>query len=142
MRLHEVRHVQRPLGEVFAYTADFSHSAEWDPGVASSRRVGDGPVGEGARFELEVELGSGTTPMTYEITEYEPDSRVVLVGRGEKVDAVDEIRFERQEGTTVIYYTADLTFHNYLKYLGPLVAPLVHRVGTRAMDGLAEALSR
>ena len=142
MRLHEVRQVQRPSGEVFAYTADFSHSAEWDPGVISSRRVGDGPVGEGTQFELEVEFGSGATPMIYEITKYEPDSRVVLVGRGKKVDAVDEIRFEGREGATVIYYTAELTFHNYLKYLGPLVAPLVRRVGTRAMDGLAEVLSR
>ncbi|MFP3913444.1 MAG: SRPBCC family protein [Actinomycetota bacterium] len=137
-----MRQVQRPRDEVFAYTADFSHSAEWDPGVVSSRRIGEGPVERGARFALEVEFGSGTTPMTYEITEYEPDSRVVLVGRGEKVEAVDEIRFESRDGTTLIDYTADLTFHNYLKYLGPFVSPLIRRVGTRAMDGLAGVLSR
>lgn len=142
MRLHEVRLVNRAQAEVFAYTADFSHSAEWDPGVVSSHRIGGGPVGLGARFDLEVEFGSGTTPMIYEITEYEPDERLVIAGRGEKLEAVDEIAFHSRDGSTVIEYTADLTFHNYVKYLAPLVSPLIRRVGTRALDGLAEALSR
>lgn len=142
MRLHEVREVERPQSDVFAYTADFSHSAEWDPGVVASRQVGDGPVGVGTKFELEVKFGAGTTPMTYEIVAYEPDRRVVLVGRGDKVEAIDEIRFETRGPVTVIDYAADLTFHNYLKYFGPLLNPLLRGVGTRAMDGLQENLGR
>lgn len=142
MRLHEVRQVRVARAVAFAYTADFSHAEEWDPGVVSSRQVGEGPVGEGTRFDLEVRFGSGTTPMTYEMTVFQPDDRLVLVGRGEKVEAVDEIRFHPRDGSTVIDYTADLVFHNYFKYLGPLLSPLLRRVGSRAMDGLAGALSK
>ena len=34
IRLHETIEVPRPIGEVFAYTADFGNIAQWDPGVA------------------------------------------------------------------------------------------------------------
>ncbi|MGB7861540.1 MAG: SRPBCC family protein, partial [Acidimicrobiia bacterium] len=89
MRLEEKRWVERAQEEVFQYTADFSNIQEWDPGVVSSKKTTAGPVGLGAKFELEVKFGSGTIPMVYEITEFEPNTRVVLVGSGEKLDAVD-----------------------------------------------------
>ena len=76
---------------VFEYTSDFSHIADWDPGITASEKVTDGPVGLGSEFELEVRFGMRTVPMTYRITEYEPDRRVVLIGRGEPLEAIDEI---------------------------------------------------
>ena len=41
--------VARPVDEVFRYVADFSNSSEWDPGIAESRALTDGPVRKGAR---------------------------------------------------------------------------------------------
>ncbi|HEY5890825.1 MAG TPA: SRPBCC family protein [Acidimicrobiia bacterium] len=142
MRLEEKRWVERPQGEVFEYTADFSNIQDWDPGVVASRKLTPGTVGKGTEFELEVKFGSGTIPMIYEITEYDPNSKVVLVGRGEKLEAVDEIRFDTQDNMTAIYYTADLTFRNYYKYLGPLLSKPLKKVGTQALDGLATQLNR
>lgn len=139
-RLTEQRWVLRPQREAFAYTADFTNIESWDPGVISSRKVTDGPVGVGTRYELEVKFGSGTVPMTYEITVYEPDERVVLVGTGDKIHAVDEIRFATHDNMTVIDYTADLTFTNYFRYLGPLLKRALRKVGEKALDGLVEAL--
>lgn len=142
VRLHETRLIERPVDEVFAYTADFENVAEWDPGVASSTRIGEGPVGVGAKYDVVVSFGASQIPMTYEITEYEENERVVLVGRGEEIEAIDEIRFDdRGPGRTVVEYTADLTFHNYVKYLTPLMGPIFKRVGEKAVDGLAEALA-
>ena len=140
MRLHETRHIARPVGEVFAYTADFANIQEWDPGVTSSHRIGAGPVGEGARFDLVAKFGSSELPMIYEITRYEPDERVVLVGRGKTIEAVDDIRFEPRDGGTHVDYTADLTFLNWFRFVAPLLSPVMKRVGTRALDGLVAAL--
>lgn len=134
--------VDRPREEVFEYTADFANIEHWDPGVASSRRLDEGPVGMGSRYELMVRFGMSTIPMLYEITEYLPNERVVLVGRGETIEAVDEIRFEAHDSQTSIDYTADLTFHNYLRYIAPLLSPVFKKVGERAVDGLVEALHR
>jgi hypothetical protein len=142
VRLVERRWVTRPQPEAFEYTADFSNIEEWDPGVVASRKVTEGPIGVGTRFELEVKFGVGTTPMTYEITVYQPDHRVVLVGDGGKLHAVDEITFASHDNMTVIDYTADLTFRNFFRFIRPLMRPILRRVGKDALDGLAKALDR
>jgi hypothetical protein len=142
VRLVEQRWVERAQDEAFVYTADFSNIEDWDPGVVSSRRLDRGPLGVGSRFELEVEFGRSTMPMVYEITEYEPNDRVVLVGRGDKLDAVDEIRFSRHDNMTVIDYTADLTFLNWFRHVTRFMGPSLKKVGTSALDGLAAQLDR
>jgi hypothetical protein len=142
VRLVEQRSVERAQDEAFTYAADFSNIEDWDPGVVSSRRIGHGPVGVGTQFELEVEIGGGTMPMVYEITEYEPSDRVVLIGRGDKLVAVDEIRFSRHDNMTVIDYTADLTFLNWFRHVTRLMGPSLKKVGTKALDGLAAQLGR
>jgi len=140
MRIQEKRWVERPQHEAFEYTADFSNVEQWDPGVVAAKKINDGPVGKGTKFEVEVKFGTGTTPMVYEITEYEPDTRLVLVGRGDKLEAVDEIRFDTADNMTLVDYTADLTFHNFFRYLGPLLSPTLEKVGIKALDGLSAAL--
>lgn len=142
MRLNEQRWVDLPKPEAFAYTSDFSNIADWDPGVAASEKVTEGPIGVGTEFDLKAKFGLGTIPMRYRITEYEPDTRVVLIGRGEPLEAVDEIRFETDGDLTRIDYTADLTFFNSLRFLGPLMSPALNKVGERALDGLVKALTR
>lgn len=142
MRTQEKRWVDLPQSVVFEYTSDFSHIADWDPGITASENVTDGPVGLGSEFELEVRFGMRTIPMTYRITEYEPDRRVVLIGRGEPLGAIDEILFETQDNMTRIDYTADLTFFTSLRFLGPVISSGVKKVGERALDGLVDALER
>jgi hypothetical protein len=142
VRLTERRWVRRPQPEAFEYTADFSNIEDWDPGVVASRKITEGPIGVGTRFEVEVEFGAGTTPMTYEITVYEPDHRVVLVGDGKKLHAVDEIAFASHDNMTAIDYTADLTFHNFFRFIRPLMGPILRRVGRDAVDGLVRALDQ
>ena len=63
------------------------------------------------------------------------------LGVGETLKAVDVITFSETEGGTLVDYSADLTFSNWLRWGGWLVAPLIRRVGTKALDGLVEALS-
>lgn len=142
MRLEEKRWVERPQEEAFDYTADFSNIQAWDPGVVSSRRIGSGPIGIGSQFDVEVKFGQGTLPMVYEIVEFEPESRVVLRGVGEKLEAVDEIKFATHDNLTLIEYTADLDFKNYLRFLGPVLNPTLKKVGEKALDGLVDALDR
>ena len=142
MKLHETRQIDRPVAEVFAYTADFSNVDEWDPGVKKSTQTSDGPTGVGTRYDVLVSFGSSEIPMVYEITEYEPDSRVVLHGKGETLEAIDEIKFSESDGGTHVDYTADLEFKNWVRFVVPLMSPLLKNVGTKALDGLVESLSK
>lgn len=140
MKLHEERWVNQPTDVVFAYTADFSNIEEWDPGVANSSRIGDGAVGVGTKFDLDVRFGGSTAPAVFEITEYEQNERVKLKGSSKSWTAIDEIRFESVDVTTRIIYTTEITLNNFLKYLTPLLGPVFNRVGRRALDGLVARL--
>lgn len=140
MRLHELRRVLRPRPEVFAYAADLANAEEWDPIVISARQVGSDPVGPGAKFELVVRFGAASIPMLYEIAEYEPDYRVVLAGRNDHVEVVDEIKFLDDGEDTIIDYTGNLHFSGYFKFAGPLIAPFIRRAGRRSVDALVANL--
>ncbi|MDX1469280.1 MAG: SRPBCC family protein [Acidimicrobiia bacterium] len=142
MRLEEQRWVSRPQRDAFEYTADFSNISDWDPGVVASEKVTPGQVGVGTEFDLDVKFGNRTAPMRYRITEYQPDTRVVLVGEGRQLRAVDEIVFETQDNMTRIDYTADLQFRGYMRLVAPFLGKALEKVGEKALDGLESALSR
>lgn len=141
IQLREEAVVQVPLGEAFDYTADFSKIQDWDPGVAESSQIGDGPVERGTRFRLMIAFGSRTIPMTYSITEYEPPHRVVLMGEGSTLTAIDEITFTQDVNGTRILYVADLHFKGLYRLAAPLLTPILRRTGRKAVQGLAAVLS-
>src|SRR3954470_10747564 len=118
-RLIERIETTLPLEAAFDYVADFATSQVWDPGVATARRLDDGPVGAGSRYALEVRMGGRIAPMEYRIVTYERPHRVVLTGAGSSVSAIDDIRFAREDGRTVIDYTADLRLGGVLRLVRP-----------------------
>ena len=124
----------------FDFVADFANSTHWDPGVASSDRIDAGPVGVGARYRLGVRLGGRIAPMDYRITVFEPSSRVVLVGEGSGVSAVDEIRFEPLGTGTRIDYTADIRLGGLLRLVQPLLGGQFAKIGRDALAGMRTAL--
>jgi carbon monoxide dehydrogenase subunit G len=124
----------------FAYVADFARQAEWDPNTESSRRIDVGPMGVGARFALEVRIGPRRAPMEYRITEFEPPSRVVLVGEGSGVWSRDEISFtETGEGTRVDY-VAEIRLSGLLGLVQPLLGRAFTSVGRNAVAGMKRQL--
>ena len=141
IRLQETIEVSRPVDEVFAYASNFGNIAQWDPGVAESRKSSQGPVGVGTEFALRVRFGPRSIPMTYVVREYEPPKRVVLEGKGESIHARDDIGFASTQGGTRITYSADISmlgaFSRAERWLkGPL-----DRVGRNAVQGLQAALT-
>src|SRR5262245_9051495 len=57
--------IDRPAHEVFRVIADVAKLAEWNPTIKSARKLSDGPVGEGTRFEMVLD-GLGAVPHTLE----------------------------------------------------------------------------
>lgn len=79
--------------------------------------------------------------MTYTVTEFDPPRRIVLVGRGKALDAVDTIELTVVGDGTRIDYTADLTFHNFIRFIEPLLGRTFDKVGRKAVAGLAGVLN-
>lgn len=139
--LIEVRTVPKPMGEAFAYAADFSNIESWDPGVVSSQKVSPGPVGVGTQFELRVLFASREVPMSYTVVEHQEPTLVVLEGIGARLRAIDEISFRAVKEGTEILYTADLEFRGVARLFVPFMGRALTNAGRKALDGLAAVLS-
>jgi carbon monoxide dehydrogenase subunit G len=138
--LHERIGTALPPEAAFDYVADFQSAAEWDPGVAHARRLDDGPVGVGTRYELGVRMGRRIVPMVYRVTVFERPTRVVLVGAGGNVEAVDDIRFAPKAGGTVVDYTAEIRLGGWLRLIQPFVGGTLVKIGRDAAAGMTRAL--
>ena len=139
--LHERLETKLPIEAAFAFIADFANAEAWDPGVASSERLDDRPVGLGSRYRLGVRMGGRVAPMEYRITTFEAPTRVVLTGEGSIVHAVDEIRFARTAGGgTAIDYRADIHLRGWLRLLAPFAGGAFARIARDARDGMQRAL--
>jgi carbon monoxide dehydrogenase subunit G len=140
--IQETATTPRPRAEVFAYVADFTTVAEWDPGIQSSVRVA-GNGGLGTRYQVGATFAGRVIAMTYEVIEYAAPTRIVLRGLAPTVEAVDGISFEDLPGGgTRITYRADFTLKGGLRYFGFLMKPLFGRLGRKAVGGLGATLNR
>lgn len=126
--------------QAFAYMADFSHTAEWDPGVAAATRVDTGDVGPGSAFDLTVLVGGHRLPMRYEITDFSP-GRVTLSARSAALESVDTVTVTSRDGSTQVIYDARLSFRGVYRLANPLLALGFRGVARRAIRGLQHRLA-
>jgi carbon monoxide dehydrogenase subunit G len=140
MTVTEVIEVPRSPAESFAYVADFTTVAEWDPGIHASRHVsGDGGVG--SVYEVQAEFRGKTMPFTYTVTAFEQNARIVLDGVGEKATSLDTIAFEpTADGGTRITYTADFALKGVLRVAEPFLGGTFRTLAHHALAGLAAKL--
>ena len=139
-KLHETIETALSPAATFDFVADFANSMHWDPGVATSERIGDGPVAVGARYALGVRMRGKVAPMEYRITTFEPPTRVILTGEGSGVSAVDEIKFEKTATGTTIDYTADIRLGGWMRLAQPFVGGAFEKIAKDALGGMQQAL--
>lgn len=128
--------------ETFDYLANFANTAEWDPGVAEARRSSSGPIGVGTTFELVAIFRGRKIAVTYEITVYEPASRVVLVGKNKRFTGTDDIRISPEGEGTRVGWNADFQMEGIGKLFQPFLGGVFEKLSLEAMDGLERTLGR
>jgi hypothetical protein len=141
MKVQQSVVVDKPVGDVFAYLADFTTTTEWDPGtVHTVLWRGDGGVGT---LYLNTSKFMGrSTQLTYVVRELVPDRLIRLQGENKTVVAVDTMSFRAVKAGTEVTYSAEFTFKGATRFLAPLLRPALDRLGQQARAGLTEALNR
>ena len=129
------------IEDAFDYLADFSNSAQWDPGVASARRLTTGDICLGSRFEVAASFLGRQVPLEYEITAYERPYRLVLTGANSSVRSIDEITFASRPGGTRVSYEARLELKGILAIADPMLDLLFQRIASVAARGLRERVA-
>jgi dehydrogenase/reductase SDR family member 12 len=140
-RITETLVVPTTPERAFAFVADFTTTASWDPGIRAARRLDEGALGVGSRFRVELALGPVSAPLTYEITTFEEPTRVVLTTRGTVHQGQDDVAFRPHEEGTEIVWDATFGVRGPLgRVLDPVLAAGFRRAGREAVSGLAAAL--
>lgn len=141
-RFREVIDAALPLEPSFAYVADFTTAAEWDPGILESRAVDGGEPRVGSRFDVVADFRGRSIPFRYEILELEPNRRIVIRGEGDKATSDDTIVFEQVGDGTRIDYEAELKMKGIWRATEPFLGGTFSDMGKKALDGLKEQLDR
>lgn len=139
-QLHETIETRLDPAAAFDFIADFANASTWDPGTATSRPIGSGPIRVGSRFALGVRMAGSVRPMEYRIVELEPGRRVVLEGSGSGVEAIDTIAFEPSSSGTRIDYRADIRLLGWRRLLEPVARGAFARIAREARDGMQRTL--
>jgi NAD(P)-dependent dehydrogenase (short-subunit alcohol dehydrogenase family) len=138
--LRESAWVPRTPREAFLYLRDFTNCAEWDPGVDRAWRLDDGPLREGARFEVSLKVWFLRPRMVYRLEEMTAERRIVLRSSTAWIDARDVIVLEPEAQGTRVRYVAEFTFKGPFGRLLISRPDAVEAMGRRAVAGLRRAL--
>lgn len=142
MQIQESIRVSADPVEALAYAANFRHLPEWDWSATRAEQLAGDGAHVGAFFRVHLGIGPFTTTLGYEITEYEPGRRAVLVSRGEQLVSEDTIEVEPSGSGTRLTYSARLEAAGLPGALDAVLAQIFALHGHHVLSRLAEQLAR
>jgi hypothetical protein len=139
-KLHETIETTLDREAAFAYIADWSLQAEWDPNTVSAARIGEGGPEVGARYALEVKGFRAPMPMEYRITELVAPERLVLIGEGSGVWTEDILTFTETASGTQVDYQAEIRLNGALRLVQPFLGRYFDNLGEGVKVGMKREL--
>ena len=130
--------IDRPIDAVFAFLADGENDPTFSPRVEEIRKTTDGPPGVGTVFASVVKDAGMKTNREFELTEFEPPTRIRWRERSKNLVVVPEGGYDlapAAQGT-------ELTFFNELqgRGFGALIAPLALRSARQGAEAFAHSI--
>ncbi|MEK9658612.1 MAG: SRPBCC family protein [Chloroflexota bacterium] len=130
----------RSAFDTFAYMADFTNAAAWDPGVLAARRLDEGPAAIGSRFALDFRFGGSTVPLEYKILALEPGRAVTLRAERPAFIVEDVITVEPDSSGALVRYQATMSLRGPMRLLSPVLGLVFRRGAAQAGRSLARQL--
>ncbi len=138
LTLHRTVETSAAPDVAFAYLADFENAAQWDSGTVSCRRV-SGEGGPGTVYRNVSRFAGREVELDY-LVETRQAPTFVIVGQNSTTTSHDTIEVHPQGSGSVVVYTAVFTFRGVARFLGPVMVPLLNRLGDRTADQLRRCL--
>ncbi len=82
--------IDRPINEVFAFLGAGTNDPRFSPRVQQIRQTTDGPVGVGTVFESTVKDAGMTSTRRFELTSFEPPTKIRWTERSKNTVTVPE----------------------------------------------------
>jgi hypothetical protein len=131
-----------PPAGAFLYLADLKNCPSWDPNITAVEQLTPGVVGLGARFRVTMHMLGLSSTLEYHVEAYEPDRRIIFIGRSFAARVTDTILVTPFRGGSRIRWTADIRLFAPLVLLDPVFNVLMRPAMTKAMASLKQSLNR
>ena len=126
----------------YSYMADMTNYVEWDRGILRVTQTKGSGGGEGAVYEVTIRgFGGRDMLLTYETTEHDGSTNVLLVGKNFMFTSVDRITVAPSATGCDVTYDAKLTFNGVLAPLNLPLGLVFNKVGDAAAKGLRKKLA-
>jgi uncharacterized protein YndB with AHSA1/START domain len=131
--------IRRSPDEVFDYCTDLRREPEWNPRTRQIEKLTDGPIGLGTRYLGEWMKGD---PMTIEFVGFERPTAWASVGRSRRLLANAEGRVSSTPGGARLVIRIELQPQGPLRYLMPMLGPVMRRRERRNLGAIKAALEQ
>jgi uncharacterized protein YndB with AHSA1/START domain len=125
--------IKAPVEIVFSTVVDGGNFASWNPTIRSSRRLDDGEVGDGAKFEWDLR---GFGKVVQELAEFDRNRQVRIVPHMNRLKGGHRFRLTSEGGGTRVDHELEMTPQGAFR----LLTPLMGLMGRKNLRDTANAL--
>ncbi len=132
--------IDRPIETVFAFLADGENDKKFSPRVVEISKATDGPPGKGTIYKSTVKDAGMKTKREFELTEFEPPTRMRWTERSENLVTVPEGGYDlvAQGAGTQLSFFNELEGHG----LGKLFAGFALGSARKGAEDFARSIKR
>jgi uncharacterized protein YndB with AHSA1/START domain len=131
--------IDRPVGEVFAFLAHLENLPRWNYAISETRKISNGPVGAGARYE-QTRTNPTRSVETFEITAYEPDRTLAIRGTFGLLPGRFTYELEPTDNHTRLVNTVDLEPSGLVTIVAPLMTSRIKAAVATNLGALKQIL--
>ena len=131
--------IRRSVEDVFAYSNDISHWAEWNPGLIEVSAP-EGPLQAGSRIREVFKFLGRRIESTFEVVEYEPNRQVTFRTVAGPIPMTGTQTYEALDGSTKLTVSGEGEAGGFFKLAEPVVAQMTRRQFQTGLHNLKDLL--
>ena len=117
------QHMDRSAEEIFAFMMDFRTASRWRNMVRRMEVVGAGPVREGSKILMTMDVMGKAVQLEAEVWRYEPPRRFGMRNTRQGITGIFEYVLEPDGTGTKVTFTCDIRPHGLMWLTLPLLIP-------------------
>ena len=133
-------HIDRPVGQVFAYLAEPAHLRDWQSSLIENRLLTEGPLRAGSRFREVRRTGPGKTELEAEVVVFDEPSGRLSTRTLTKPPVTVSYALDPDAGGTRLRYEFGMRTAGLMRLMEPLTAASIRKDTSADMQRLKSLL--
>ena len=134
--------IDRPLDEVYTYSADLNNLPAWGDGVVGCDMVTDGPVDVGSIFVVKNKMGGRVQAFESRVIAMKPDSEFGFKTGSGSMQYTSIRTYEKHDGKTIVTERITTEISGIMKLAAPLLNMFVKNSHYKSLQNLKALLEQ